>query len=707
MKHSNRNFLTSGLGAIVLALSFSNPVVANTVTTSTVANPTVSPVVSGVSTSKKSAKEWVALSAGAKPGTKFKAVVDKGLSNSSRTVIDGVIPGYWREVKVDPRGNEYQLLTIPGMGSHEQLGVPDLPLYRFKLAVPQITETVTSKVEVRDRKRLTGVRVWPQPIPEMDGEKDRGTPEKFQVDKRIYASQKPWPATNFPQKIAVGTVLRNIPAVQGGFSPMQWNPDTGDLEITSSFRLFIDHAGKPALYEPITQERYRLASNTFLNWSAISDFKANLLYYTASYLFVYPDSTFRDELLPLVNQKKARGFKVKELTVDGDIGARNCNAIRGAINSWEASVPANHDAYALLVGDTDVIPLCTSPTGDQTDDLYASTNGDDLDEEVFLGRLSIDGEADLEFQVEKILAYEDNPAPYCCYHRALLWAHKENAPGKYVGAHETVRTNIYSNPPTFITEYGNTAGVVDNDILDHVNEGVGVVAYRGHGSASSTATSWNTTIEYFNASDVAQLNNAMNRAPVVWSFACTNSRLSDNDSIAEEWMRWLGGGAVSYYGATRTSYTSQNHVLDAEMFLSVYNEGLVTQSHAIQRAEEEMASQIGSSNAWMYLLLGDPDMQIRTTNPKKITIKIPEIRICRWCEIPVRVVDEGGNPIANALVGLYKEDGSGNEEIATNAYTDKEGKVTLNYTALTTGNLLLAAEDGLGNAVLKEIPVEQ
>ncbi|MCR6653259.1 MAG: C25 family cysteine peptidase [Cellvibrionaceae bacterium] len=705
MKHLNCKTLASGLGAIVLAMSLSNPSFASTTTTAT--KTTTSTIASTVA-AQTSAREWVALTAGAAPGAKFKATVNKSLSSSSRTVIEGVIPGYWREIKKDPQGNQYELFSIPGMGSQEQVGAPDLPLYRFKLAVPQITDTVISKTEVRASKRLTGVRVWPQPIPELDGEKDRGTPEQFQLNKRIYAAQQPWPAANFPERTSVGKALRNIPAINGEFNPMRWNPSTGDLEIVSSFRLFIDHAGAQTRYEPITQERYQLAAKTFLNWHVIGDFKANINFYTASYLFVYPDSSFRDELLPLINQKKARGFKVKELTVDGDIGARTCTAIRNAIKAWEAAVPASHDAYALLVGDTDVIPLCTSPTGDQTDDLYASTNGDDLDEEIYLGRLSIDNQADLEFQVEKILAYQDNPESFCCYDRAVLWAHKENAPGKYVGAHETVRTNSYANPPTFITEYGHLAGVTDADIRDHVNKGIGLLAYRGHGSSTSTGTGWNMTSEYFNSSDVDLLNNSLNQAPVIWGFACTNAHLDSNDSIAEYWMEWLGGGAVSYYGATRTSYTSQNHVLDEEMFLSVYNEGLLTQSHAIQRAEAEMANRIGSANAWMYLLLGDPDMQIRIKNPKEITFKIPDlVRICRFCDLPVQVLDEVGNPIVNALVGIYKEDINGRQEIAANAYTNTEGKVVLSYSALTTGNLLIAAEDGRGNAVLREIPVKQ
>ena len=46
-------------------------------------------------------------------------------------------------------------------------------------------------------------------------------------------------------------------------------------------------------------------------------------------------------------------------------------------------------AVALLVGDVNEIPLSMAATGSPADDLYASTNGDDPDEEIFLGRLSV------------------------------------------------------------------------------------------------------------------------------------------------------------------------------------------------------------------------------------------------------------------------------------------------------------------------------
>jgi hypothetical protein len=146
------------------------------------------------------------------------------------------------------------------------------------------------------------------------------------------------------------------------------------------------------------------------------------------------------------------------------------------------------------------------------------------------------------------------------------------------------------------------------------------------------------------------------------------------------------------------------------MFRAVYDEGLLTQSHAIERGEAQMEALSGSDNAWMYLLLGDPDMKIRTKNPLSIIIKIPElIKICKFCKLPIRVLDQRGNPIPNALVGLWKPAGRDlpnvQGETWVNGYTDAKGAISLPYTALTAGELYYSVEDAQGNAVFDRIQV--
>ena len=99
-----------------------------------------------------------------------------------------------------------------------------------------------------------------------------------------------------------------------------------------------------------------------------------------------------------------------------------------------------------------------------------------------------------------------------------------------------------------------------------------------------------------------------------------------------------------------------------------------------------------SSNAWMYPLLGDPDMDIRRRNVFNITVwKPPFWFICQStdCILEFILSKADGSPLANARVAIWKEDphGKSDGEIFTNGYTDENGRIELEAAAATTGEI--------------------
>ena len=662
---------------------------------------------------------WVPLD-GSPEGTSTEISLDEGRSGASETQMNVVIHGYWERPRLGTDRELYTEIRVPGLAAHPVTGAPSVPVLKLALAIPNNrtgnTATLKTKIDEHNTVEIAVEKLWPviedatdQNRPDSpDNDENVSTPENFMIDRQLYASDEAWPSRESVLEVRNVHRLRSIESAEVTLSPLRWNPRTGVLEIVQKMTLTVEHPTDPIPAPPMTPERSKLARLVFDNFGSLGEYFPIKPKYVADYLIIYPNIDYEDEIDPLADQKRARGYRVTEMLVT-DIG-NTCTQIRSAIQAWEATRPSWRDTYVLLVGDTDQIPLCTSPTGNPTDDLYASTDGDDLEEEVFLGRLSIDNEADLAAQIDKILTYEDNPDLFCCYNQAALWAHKEGAPGKYEGAHETVRTNSYSTPPVFSTYYGSQVGVEDPDIINEVDGGVGVLAYRGHGSQTSTATGWNQIGNFFNANDVALLANPTRKSPVTWSFACSNSALDTSDSIAEIWMEQVGTGSVSYYGSTVPSYTSQNHVLDEWMFKAVYDEDLTKQSHAIMRAEAQMADLSGSANAWMYLLLGDPDMDIRRRNIINIVIWKPQFWfICQSTDCMLEFVlnNEDGTPIADARVAIWKEDPAGDSdgEIFTNGYTDANGRIELEAEALTPGQIHFTVQDGQGGSTRGSIEV--
>ncbi|PYS21142.1 MAG: hypothetical protein DMG11_28485, partial [Acidobacteria bacterium] len=412
-------------------------------------------LVAGYSLSQSGSTSWVSLD-GSKAGTPADVIFDRESSNASTSALSIVLHGFWVEKKDGP-GGPYTKVTVPGIGTVQQNGAPSLPALRLNLAVPTTADSVKLRsASISDARIYPGVLVWPNPIGETDQEGG-------------------WPGTSGGALDSVHTKLGSIKGATVEIYPMQWNPATKALTVNRSMKMTFDHSGTATTEQnKMTKDRGIAAGQKFINWISVRDYyPINVFFYESDFLFIYPVG-YKDELQPLIDQKKARGFSVAEMTTAAT--GNTCASIRAAINNWYNSGTTWlwRDKYALLVGDTNEIPLCTSPTGVPTDDLYASTNGDDLDEEIYVGRLSVDSETDAANQVAKILSYENSPDPFCCYDQALLVAHKEGAPGKYVGAHESVRTAVYSVPPVFSTLYGNDPAVADINVSIAINAGVGL-----------------------------------------------------------------------------------------------------------------------------------------------------------------------------------------------------------------------------------------
>ena len=648
---------------------------------------------------------WIALDT-AKPGTPAEVRLDRIGSDAGKTTLNIVVHGFYLEPRTGPDG-AYQKIIVPGMGSFAPVGYPDLPAVRFAVGV--VTDVKATRLAgvraPQGVKKFDGINVFPRTIGERDHEKGHG--EEFRKDESAYKLPTPFPAEDGPSSTPVKPVLGNLMGARHELYPFKWDAGSRQLIVSPVLQVIIDHSGTPKRHQ-VTRHRNKLAAATFINHAAIEgSILVNAIFYEGDFLFIYP-AGYKDELQPLINQKKARGFRTTEYTTTTT--GKTCAGIRTQIQAWYNSRLAHTDKYALLVGDTDQIPLCTGPGSRPTDDLYGSVDGDDLDEEIFVGRLSVDSEADLTNQVTKILNYEDSPAWFCCYDRALLVAHKENAPGKYVGAHESVRTAAYAVPPSFTALYGHNAGVDDADVSLAINNGVGLVAYRGHGDEWAWTT-WNIPGESYNSGDVTGLANLMDQAPVVWSFACTNAALDTNDAIGEVWMKDADNRAVSFYGATVPSWTIPNHELDRQMFKAVYDTGLTIQSHAIKQAEDQMFALEGAGgadNAWMYLLLGDPEMTIRRRNPLDWKIQIPvEYKPCYGpgCYLQISIFDKYGNPAPYVKVSAWKRALDGRDEVLSNRYSDAKGTAQVPVSGVTAGKMLVSFSDDAGNVTTRTVVI--
>ncbi|QDU69772.1 C25 family cysteine peptidase [Engelhardtia mirabilis] len=662
---------------------------------------------------------WVPLVAGVPAGKPAELRFVPGASNTFSTTLELEIFGYWSEPVVGPDNVAYRRLTFPGMGELGQTGAPELPAMRTRLAVAtDVMDTTLLGVSVAPGDQQSfSMTLYPEPIPALDGGDPgpgdpNGSPEVFQKDAAIYATNASFPTLDGTPIAPVRKTFGAIPTSLVELFPVDYNPVAKKLVVNRLTTYSFRHEGTPVVAPPLTLDKLALAEASCPNWPTAAPWiQGNSTSYDGRYLIVTPEA-YLDALETFIQYRKSTGYAVTVITLES-LPFVTCGEIRGAIDTWYQAGAANFDHYCLLVGDVDVIPFCPSATPGliDGDDRYGSPGGiGDLDEEVFVGRLSVDNAAGVTHQTTKIIDYETDATATHDYGDVVLVAHKEDAPGKYVGAQEEVANAAYVVQPSFVKRYGSVFGVDNTDVLADIDMNVGLVAYRGHGS-TNTWSGWNLTGENFHKDSIGPLTNS--QRPVVWSFSCTNANLNWSDCIAETWLE-ASDGAVAHYGSTVASGTSKNHTLDKKMFEAVFTHGLTTHGQAIAWAEDQMELLHPNStwqNAWMYLLLGDPAMKVRRNKPKQLDLVLPPVvPVCPIgspCFLTVQVVDGGGNPLPGVLVTAYKESfpPGGPDEIFFTGYTGTGG-TTVVPGPTELGSINVTGRDDDGNVVTEVTAVE-
>jgi len=676
-------------------------------------------------------KVWVPLVASAPEGKPADITLNAVESSSQVTIFEVKIYGFWKEDITAPTGDVYQRIEVPGLWPYGDPGAPELPVARVRLAIPtNAGEVKLFMAQELAVSNVANIKLYPQPLPGDDEDPDPtgdpgpgdtlGTDEQFfPPDPIIYALATNWPNApdlgGYPTSTCFDAFKEASPQVH----PLYWNPTTKNLKVVTQLKVGYAHGGTLQPVTNVAKPKQKLAQILYLNFAAVqTNWSFDFLNYDARYLIVTRDA-YVDELLPLIQLKKKQGFQV---TVVSQPNAWDYDDVVDEIADFHAAGDPAMDHYALLVGESDDVPvghldfnLDGTIIDIPTDDLYGSFGQAVTAETVFIGRLSVDGSSDLANQVAKIVAYQVSPDPTGGYDRALLVAHIQGPPKNYQTAHVQVMGASYSHPPTFVKAFG-ASGDTNSDVSFEINQDVGVVAYRGHGSTNAW-TDWNLIPEQdYHKNDVIALMNSSTH-PVVWAITCTNanlewSNMTNADSIAETWLEAEDIGGVASYGATITTSTNPNHELDKALFKAVYDAGITTHAQAIAVAEEAVAAAYpGNKNPWAYLLLGDPAMRIRRDQPASFAVSVPSsLELCTGdCNDSVMITAKTatGAPAEGALISLWKPSliPGQPDEVFVNAYANASGVTNLIAAPLTPGTLHVCVQDDEGNLTLQAVEI--
>jgi len=691
---------------------------------------------------------WFPLDA-APPGTPTDVIFDVANSSPSVSKVELVIHGFWRTDRVGPDLLSYQEIRVPGLPAITEVGAPELPVYRFDLGIVTDAMGATfTDAQVLSHATFPGMRPWPHVLP-APPDTTMGE-DVFVADPLLYTSPADFPPGPALPVAPASRFAGTLRAASTEVHPFHWNA-SGNLEIDAHIVYTFVHAGSPVPAETATGHAKQGAVARLLNGPTIDPWIVfDPTTYIGEFLFIYP-AAFETKLYPLIWQKKTRGYHVT--TAQTGLIGTTCAQFRTFIENWYAATPIRGDHYCILVGDVDVIPMCQTswmppPVGGpiNTDDRYADADGDgtnDLWEEVYVGRLAADNPIDLEGQVARILAYEDTPSHLQLFNEATLVAWRDSVAGSDDQFEQTQHKVTLAGPsyghPLSTTEvFGSSTSSDNHDIKDAAGR-AGILCYEGHGSQYSW-WQWNQLHQSFSYYDALVANTAP-VFPVVWSLACLTGDLNETDCFAEFWMNHGANGASAVYAGTRETYIAGNKVLNAELFHALFDLNITTHAKAIEWAEAECTKVDNVFNEWTYLLLGDPEMEIRrqivpAATPPWVVVHPPLIipgcsspGCCPECSAPtfdVTVRNADGQPVPNVLVALYKQGvavdpeparaarstpagatqaASAVDEVLVNRYTGPDGRAVFALPPLSPGKLYVTMRDFEANTMRDSVPV--
>jgi uncharacterized repeat protein (TIGR02543 family) len=480
-------------------------------------------------------QQWVAINSDT-PSTIRTTLVS---SSENQITVNLQVPGFYALEVNTPRG-EANIISVPKTVTTAAAGEPNLPM----IAVPAIVgdaqhyniRVINAQysdfpMEVAPSKGDFPRTINPEDVPYTYGE--------------AYSTDAFFPAQNVG--LYEPYILRDFRGQNMVVYPFAYNPVSKTLRVyhNMTVEMYSDGMSTENVFNrrsnevKMDPEIQALYDNHFINYHE------SLNRYTpmveTGHLLIICHDAFMSAMQPFVNWKKQIG---RPTTMVGTSTAgTTTTAIQSYIQSQYSTNP--NLSHVLLVGDVGQIPGISYTAGSgwssysgKSDNMYGQVVGNDLYNDIIIGRFSAENETHVTTQVNKVIYYErdinatdtwltfgdglgngDGPGHF----NELDWQHVENIRTDLLNYNYTT---VYQDYPG-VSGYSSSASILSQ----HINQGVSIINYCNHGSE----TSW--ALNNYSNSNVNALTN-VNKLPIVWSVACLNGKYDHSQPcFGETWLR--------------------------------------------------------------------------------------------------------------------------------------------------------------------------
>ena len=620
------------------------------------------------------AQEWV--SVGDATGTRQSPSIEILRSDDKQYKIRVTIYGYEKNT-ITENNTAYSQIDIPDWQQWGKVGEPALPVLTQFIGIPANHEYTISVSDTIWETHSIG-KIYPSQ--ELRTENDT-TEIPFYINDSVYNA-----TTLFAERFISGEIgcIGGMYGLPISIIPFRYYPNRNEMDILKSFMVTVDFLQSSTINGNLSIRNGKFLKNIVDNYN-----EALINTYTIprndtislnryDYLIITADKyKDTDALKTFCAWKKIKGHNCKVVSCS-EIGSNAPTEIKGCINVWYGKGVK----YVLFVGNHSDIPLYAYERNyNLTDDTIYSdywygiikeydensnsnieTNieakppiQDDYYADLSIGRFPVNDIEDLKSMVNKTIDYENLTPKDTWVTKNLLIAHKEkndsNKIIKYQACCEEIRTASYKNAPCFTTAYGahdsdGGNNATNETVVSYINEGYGIVNYRGHGVPTGWSGDWNYNFLDFDYNYVERLSNKI--GTVVFSIACQTGNLAINNEIPppvdENYIETYSGGtfynnslmynfmsskngAIAFLGATIDTETKDNDLFNKEIYNLLYNDSeyvygylnISARTNAINKGN----SFFSKIDALAYVCGGDPSLEIWTDTISKF----PDINI--------------------------------------------------------------------------------
>ncbi len=504
-------------------------------------------------------------------------------------------------------GEEFIRLRVNNYGTTSEVGLPELPIVSFNIAIPYSQKTVTYKdVLTQQFEQPVLGKVYPHQAP---WEKNNPVGERpFTINRDYYNSrgeEQPF------IKISEPFIIGGVKGVTVTINPFNYNPVDNKLSVVESGSFTVNLDGTVNSNGQISA-----AMNSFLS-SVFVGYDLNNLRLVNNYLIITAPE-FEAGLASFVNHKNSTGYSVDVFTTT--VAGTTTTSIKAFIQN-RYNVPSTKPDYILLVGDVEKIPAWTGggEGNPKTDLNYAQLEGGDYFADAFLGRFSIATAAELTNAINKTIYMENYIGTLA---KKNVYMSSEDNWDITEGTHNYVISTYFAPAGyTNLKLYSHTYNATTAQLIAALNDNQIFAIYSGHGAE----TYW---------ADGPQLSQAQVRAltntvyPFVYSFACVTGSYHLTESFGETWLRTTNGGSA-FYGSSVNSYWDEDDILERGIYKAMFDDEITKITPMFDKGKVYLYNHYGSFTPTikryfeMYNLMGDPSLATVKQIPVDTTAPLP------------------------------------------------------------------------------------